>query len=156
MSPHIPARTFHLLGNLITFRAWPKDTGDAFALTEILTAPGAGAPPNHHVEEESFLVMEGEVEFVIDGEARRCVPGDFVKIPVDKVHAFTNVGAAPSRMVNLTLPGHDHAGFFSTAGEELPAGTTEFPAMTPPDVPRLLAIAASNNIHILPPPDAGE
>ena len=149
----VSQNTFHLLGSLITFRAVPANTNGKFALAEIVTATGAGAPPNHHVEEEWFLVLEGEVEFVIEGKMRRCIAGDFVTIPTDKAHAFTNVGEGPSRMINITSPGDDHVGFFSQAGEALPLGTTEFPPMMPPDLPRLAGIAAENNMHFLPPPN---
>ena len=62
-------RIYHLLGNLLTFHAFPSETGDRCTIVEIKTAPGAGAPPNHHAgEDESFYVLDGEFEFFLNGE----------------------------------------------------------------------------------------
>lgn len=59
MTQSKPVETVHVLGNLLTFRAYPEDTGEHFALIECLTAPGAGAPPNRHAEDESFWFSVG-------------------------------------------------------------------------------------------------
>ena len=72
-------RIYHLLGNLLTFHAFPSETGDRYTMVEIKTAPGAGAPPNHHAgEDESFFVLDGQFAFFIDGQTIYAVAGDFV------------------------------------------------------------------------------
>jgi quercetin dioxygenase-like cupin family protein len=142
--------TIHLLGNILTFRAMPDETG-AFALTDCRTAPGAGAPPNRHVEDEAFLVLEGRVEIVINGAAQVHGPGAFVKIPNNAVHTFTNVGDTPSRMLIVNWPGHDHVRFFRAAGERLASATADFPPMVPPDVPRLVGLGAESRMEFVAP-----
>lgn len=148
------AKTVHLLGNLLTFRALPEDSG-AFALMECCTAPGAGAPPNRHIEDEGFLVLEGQVEFIIGGERQVHGPGTFVKIPNNAVHAFTNVGATPSRMLILNWPGHDHVRFFRAAGDPVAPETRDFPEQAPPDVPKLIELGAKSHMEFLAPDGAG-
>jgi quercetin dioxygenase-like cupin family protein len=149
------AETVHLLGNLLTFHAFPDDTR-AFALIECRTAPGAGAPPNRHVEDEGFLVLEGQVEIAIEGERQVHAAGAFVKIPNNAVHAFTNVGDTPSRMLILNWPGHDHVRFFRAAGDPVAPETRGFPEMAPPDVPKLTELAAESRIEFVAPDGAGE
>ncbi len=146
-------RTYHLLGNLLTFHAFPSETGDRYTLVEIKTAPGAGAPPNHHAgEDECFFVLEGQFEFLVDGQTISATAGDFVKIPDGAVHAFTCTGDRPGRLIGINAPGLMHDIFFTQAGEAMPDGTTEVPAPDgPPDIPAIMAVANKAGMTILPP-----
>ncbi|WP_171241452.1 cupin domain-containing protein [Ruegeria sp. HKCCA5491] len=149
-------RIYHLLGNLLTFHAFPAETGDRYTIVEIKTAPGAGAPPNHHAgEDESFFVLDGEFEFLVDGETIKVSGGDFVKVPDGAVHAFTCTSAQPGRLLCVNSPGAMHDTFFTQAGEAMPDGTTEIPVMdAPPDIPAIMAVATSAGMTILAPADA--
>ncbi|MEM8728680.1 MAG: cupin domain-containing protein [Pseudomonadota bacterium] len=149
-------RIYHLLGNLLTFHAFPSETGDRYTLVEIKTAPGAGAPPNHHAgEDESFFVLDGEFEFLINDQTITARAGDFVKIPDGAVHAFTCSGDAPGRMICVNAPGLMHDTFFTQAGETMPDGTTDIPAPDgPPDIPAIMAVATKAGMTILAPEGA--
>ena len=53
--------------DLYTFKAVGEETGEAYALCEVIVAPQGGTPPHRHSREnESFYVQEGEVEFQLD------------------------------------------------------------------------------------------
>ena len=149
-------RIYHLLGNLLTFHAFPADTGGRYTIVEIKTAPGAGAPPNHHAgEDESFFVLDGEFEFFVDGQTRTARGGDFVKVPEGAVHAFTCTGQTPGRLLCINAPGAMHDTFFTEAGEAMPDGTTEVPAPDgPPDIPAIMAVADKVGMTILTPDEA--
>ncbi|WP_171104001.1 cupin domain-containing protein [Ruegeria sp. HKCCD7255] len=149
-------RIYHLLGNLLTFHAFPADTGDRYTIVEIKTAPGAGAPPNHHAgEDESFFVLEGEFEFFVNGETRGVRGGDFVKVPEGAVHAFTCTGETPGRLLCINSPGAMHDTFFTEAGEAMPDGTAEVPKPDgPPDIPAIMAVADKVGMTILTPNEA--
>ena len=143
--------TVHLLGNLLTFRATTGTTGGAFSLVECQTAPGQRSPPHLQPHDlEAFYVLEGEYEFTLGGEAQTHGPGGFVLVPKDVPHHFRNPGKAPARMLILNTPGGLHEGFFRDAGEPARPDNA-FPPMAPPDVPRLMGIAAQYGIEILPP-----
>ncbi len=146
-------RKYHLLGNLLTFHAFPAETGNRCTIVEIKTAPGAGAPPNHHAgEDESFYVLEGEFEFFLNGETKIVSIGDFVKVPDGAVHAFTCVGQSPGRLLCINAPGEMHDTFFTEAGEVMPDGTTDIPAPDgPPDIPAIMAVAEKAGMTILAP-----
>jgi mannose-6-phosphate isomerase-like protein (cupin superfamily) len=56
----------------------------------------------HHVD--SFYVLEGELEFTVDGETIRVPAGTFVAAPLNVVHSFTNPGPARARFLNIHAP----------------------------------------------------
>jgi len=116
---------------------------------EILTAPGAVAPPHKHPD---FFVLDGQFEFDLDGKKLDVETGDFVKIPDGRVHAFKCVGDKPGRLLNVTSPGTMHDVFFTKAGDPVLDGTVEFPvADGPPDLDRIMTIADRIGLTILEP-----
>ena len=151
-----PARTYHFLGNIIRFLAFPEETGGRCAILEFLVAPVAGAPPNKHAgEDESFYVLEGTFDFMLEGEIIPAGPGDFVKIPLGAVHAFTCTSPTPGRLLGIDAPGTMHKQFFTEAGETVPGGTTTFPAPDgPPDIAGIVALAAKAGMEVVVPEGA--
>ncbi|MCB1882380.1 MAG: cupin domain-containing protein [Geminicoccaceae bacterium] len=142
---------YHLLGILLRFLARPAN-GKGYCLVELLVAPGAGPPPNRHPsDDEAFYVLDGAFDFMVDGATRRVGRGDFVQVPNGAVHAFTNAGPAPGRLLVINAPGHAHVGFFSQAGEPMPKGTRDLPPPSgePPDIPRLVEIGRRNGLEFL-------
>lgn len=144
----------HFLGNLLTFRARSADTGGALSIVESWSAPGAGAPPHLQQDTETFLVLEGQFEFMLDGETRISGPGECVHVSPGMVHAFRNPCATPSRMLIINTPGGMHEGFFLAVGDQVAPDATDFPPMGPPDIAFISESAAQYGITILPPPGA--
>lgn len=147
----VPSKTLHFLGNLLTFRARSAQTGGSFSLAECLTAPGAGSPPHTQRDEEAFLVIEGQFEFMLDGKTRLCGPGDFVHVAPHTPHAFRNPGDSPAKMLIINLPGGFHEGFFDAVGDVVDSATTSFPPMSPPDIAMIAAAASRYGIELLAP-----
>jgi quercetin dioxygenase-like cupin family protein len=80
---HIPAgegESVWVVGERVTFKATSQDTGGAFSLTEEMWPPQVGPPPHiHHTQDETFYVLEGEMEFVTEGRTTtRATAGSFV------------------------------------------------------------------------------
>jgi quercetin dioxygenase-like cupin family protein len=64
-----------------------------------------GVDPHTHDDlVDAFLVLEGEVEFVVSGEVRRAGAGSFLAAPPGARHGFSNPGPAPLRVLNLHAP----------------------------------------------------
>jgi thiamine-phosphate pyrophosphorylase len=62
-----------------------------------------GAGPHLHLRHaDCFHVLEGELEFRVDGETIRATAGTTVAVPPGVVHAFTSV--KPSRFLNVHAP----------------------------------------------------
>jgi quercetin dioxygenase-like cupin family protein len=66
------------------------------------TGPG---PHIHREHVDAFYVLEGELEFALDGETVRAPAGTFVAATPGVVHTFTNAADAPVRFLNLHAPG---------------------------------------------------
>jgi transcriptional regulator with XRE-family HTH domain len=67
--------------------------------------PGAssGAHAMEHPGEELVFVLEGSLEFDVDGEAYRLAEGDSVHFRTDRPHRWKNPGKRPARAVWMAL-----------------------------------------------------
>ena len=67
--------------------------------------PGCAAPLHiHHREDETFIVLEGEIEFTIGGQKIDAGPGSIVFGPRGVPHSYV-VRKGPSRTLFLFTPG---------------------------------------------------
>ena len=147
--------TFHLLGNIIRMFSPSTANGGAFSMAEFITRPSCGSPPNRHPgENESFYVLTGQDEFIVNGEPQVLGPGGFIRVPDGAPHQFTNCGEADATMLVINRPGQVHDSFFAEAGEPLPSGSKRFPppSSTPPGMARIRAIAIRCGIEFVPKP----
>ncbi|NDV02039.1 cupin domain-containing protein [Pseudoroseicyclus tamaricis] len=149
-------RRYETLGILMTFHAFPDEVMGKFCLIEAVVPPGLGAPPNTHAgETESFVVLEGEVDFMIEGEVTRAGAGESVIIPDGAAHAFSAVGESPARLMILNAPGQMHERFFTELGVPVTDDRQEpAPMDGPPDVARVVAVAQEAGMTILVPAEA--
>jgi quercetin dioxygenase-like cupin family protein len=137
------------LGALTFVKATGESTRGAFGLIEQLFAPGFATPYHvHHLEDEAFYVLEGEVAFVLDGKWFKTGPGAYVYGPREIPHGFRVEGATPARILVWCTP----AGFerFIVEMSE-PASYRALPPPAPPDMAKLTALAAKYRIDIMGP-----
>lgn len=143
LKPHVSpadAEPTFFLGLPTVLRATSQNTGGAFGLIDHLTMPPGFASPyhTHRLEDEAFYVVDGRVAFVCDGEWVVGGPGTYVFGPRGIAHGFVVLGDAPARMLLLCSPG----GFEQFVLE------LSVPAPAPPDMAKLMAVAASYQIDI--------
>jgi quercetin dioxygenase-like cupin family protein len=67
--------------------------------------PGALANPHDHPFEESYFMLEGEVDVVADGDRYRLRPGDAFWTGTGCVHAFYETQGRPVRWLETSAPG---------------------------------------------------
>lgn len=131
-----------VLGDRQTVKISGAETGGAFALIENVNPPGTGIPPHvHHREDEAFYVLEGRVEFTVEGEAHEVEAGAVVFLPRGTAHGFRVVGDRPARMLILLAPAGLEAYFRRLAALE-----------GPPEPDALAALSEPFGIEFLPPP----
>lgn len=141
-----------LLGDLYTFKAVSETTDGAFAVWETTSPPEGGPPPHlHYREDESFYILEGEMEFMIGEDVIRAGSGSFIHVPKGTMHTFKNVGTASARFLVTVVPGGFEK-FFVEAGEPATDKTRPPVQEGPPDVEKLVATAARYDCEIPPPP----
>lgn len=137
---------------LMDVKATSEETGGALTVIDTWLTPDANPPMHiHRDEDEAFLMLSGEIEFFLaDKPGRLARPGDFIFGPRGVPHRF-EVHTPDARVLVLGTPGGAE-NFFRAMGE--PAAAATLPVPQPPNVERVVSIAAAHNIEILPPPPA--
>ena len=141
-------------GGTVGILATGADTDERYAIVEQHLPAGTATPLHAHLEdEESFVVLTGEVVYQVGDDApARVGTGGFIHVPAGVPHAFRVTDAGDARLLNITTPGHER--FVRAAGD--PAESDGFPPAGPPDMPRVLKAAEEFGTAILgPPPELG-
>jgi quercetin dioxygenase-like cupin family protein len=142
LQPHVSTRNeppIHFLGLPTLLRATAQTTGGAFGLVEQVLPPGFASPYHtHRLEDEAFYVVEGEMAFVCNGKWTSATAATFVFGPRNIAHGFKVLGDTPARLLLLCTPG----GF-----EQFVLDMSD-PAPAPPDMAKLMAVAATYQIDI--------
>lgn len=120
------------------------DTGGQFLFAEVTVQPGGGPPYHmHEREDELFYVLEGEIEFVIDGKSTIAGPGTTVFGARNIPHRFVGSGNVPARMLAL-VTGSNFEAFYVEMERRMAEG--ELTEAT------LAEFAETYGIHFLPEP----
>jgi quercetin dioxygenase-like cupin family protein len=84
-------------GDSYRFLVTGAESGGAYFAMEATVPSGGGPPPHiHRNEDETFYVLEGEVEFLLGDRIVTGGAGDFVNVPRGTVHRFPTP-ARPAR-----------------------------------------------------------
>lgn len=85
-------------------------SGD-FDMVEGTTFPNVPGPPPHHHEKlsETFFVLEGSMEFIVNNEIILVAQGESIDLPPNTLHTFRNPEQTPCRWLNI----HSPKGFLS-------------------------------------------
>ncbi len=119
-------------------------TGGAIGIFESVSGPGGGPPRHvHEAEDETFVVMSGQLEVWIDGHSRICGPDEAAFVPRGTPHAFRVVGAEPSRHLTIVTPG----GFERFFDVMVDRGLA-----IPQDMPAITAVAQTFHLRFTGPP----
>ena len=139
------------LGALVRVRAGGSATGGSLAILEHHGERGYNSPLHRHdADEETFLVLEGELRVEVGDEVRTAGAGAVAFLPRQLPHAFV-VTSPQARFLTLHAP----AGFERfTLEAGTPAVSTDVPPLAelPPDPAALASMARSYGIEILGPP----
>ncbi len=132
------------LGLPTAIRAAGANTNGAFGLIEHWNMPPGFATPyhTHHLEDESFYVIEGELAIICDGKWMKAGPGDYVFGPREIPHGLKVIREA--KMLLWAAPA-GFEDFIMELGEPHPDFSTPPPE---PDIKRLVAVAAKYKIDI--------
>jgi quercetin dioxygenase-like cupin family protein len=137
-------------GGVWTMKATSEETEGAFMLIEDRMQKGKTTPLHVHPhEDETFIVLEGEILVHVDGSEHRVGAGGIAVVPRATRHAFL-VTSEMARILALQTPGSGEV-FYRDASEP---STDETDAERPADFGRLRAAAERNPscIQILGPP----
>ena len=114
-----------LVGATYTITIAGKDTNGRFCVIDMHVPPGGGPPPHRHEFEETFILLDGEIQVTFRGQKSTLRAGDTVNVPSNAPHQFRNESSEPVRMICICSPaGNDE--FFLEVG--VPVATRTSPA----------------------------
>ena len=85
----------------------PREHPEEVLVTHIFVSPGGrvAAPHSHRTLTERFLVLEGQVGFLIDGREAVLSAGESATVPPGTVHDWWQVGEAEAQVLVEVDPG---------------------------------------------------
>ena len=131
----------HYMAHTFSFLATGKDTDNAFAPIHCFFRKCFMAPPHYHkLEDESFYVLEGEMEFHVGDKKFSAGAGQFVVLPKNVPHYFNLITETAKALLLITPAGFET--FFKEFG--VPAQTLDLPPI-PTSNPRKEMFEAMHN-----------
>ena len=126
-----------------------EETGGRHTIMEAVIPPGGGPPPHvHHREDETFLVLTGEITIYLDGKPQRLTAGQSLFAPRDIPHYFRNTGSEDARMLEIAMPAGIER-FFEVVCHEMPGLDSRPTKPTAEDIARMRSLAPQYGIDIL-------
>lgn len=122
-------RHIGLAGDTYTILLGGAETAGRFCLIDMHVPPGGGPAPHRHDFEETFILLEGEMEANFRGEKRTVKAGETVNIPANAPHQFHNSSNKPVRMLCICAPAGQEE-FFLQMGVPVDGPTTAPPPPT--------------------------
>jgi quercetin dioxygenase-like cupin family protein len=142
------------MGGRMTILLSGDDTAGALNVIDQQLPAGLATPL--HVQphdDETFVLLEGEIELWVEGETRTAAAGEAVFVARGTQHAFRVVSDG-AHLISFGSPaGHER--FFALGGT--PATDGSAPPDGPLDMGRMAQAAAAARVELLgPPPFAGQ
>ena len=122
--PHIG-----LVGDTYTITVDGVETAGRFCVIDMHIPPGGGPPPHRHDFEETFLLLEGEMEATFRGTKQIVRAGETIHIPANAPHSFHNISAASTRLLCVCSPACQED-FFKEVGVPVATRTTPPPKLS--------------------------
>lgn len=119
------ASLLHLgvVGDTYTVLLSGENTDGRFCLIDMLIPPGGGPAPHRHDFEETFVVLEGQIETTFRGQKLTLKLGETLNIPANAPHEFHNVSNQTARVLGLCAPSGQEE-FLAQIGVALPTRTS--------------------------------
>jgi quercetin dioxygenase-like cupin family protein len=93
-----------VVGDTYTVLLGGEQTNGRYCLIDMYVPPGGGPPHHRHDFEESFTVLEGEIEATFRGVQQTVRAGETIHIPANAPHFFVNAGTKPARLLCICSP----------------------------------------------------
>jgi quercetin dioxygenase-like cupin family protein len=75
--------------------------GSSVSFFVVRNRPGDGADKHRHPYDETFVVLVGDIEVIVDDEPRMLAAGTIAVVPAGAWHEFKNRSHDTSLMVNI-------------------------------------------------------
>ena len=118
-----------LVGDTYTVTVTGEETAGRFSVVDMYVPPGGGPGPHRHDFEETFIVLEGEIEATFRGKKTTVKAGETVNIPANAPHQFHNASREHARLICICSPAGNEK-FFEEVGVRVATRTTAPPRVS--------------------------
>ena len=115
-----------VVGDTYTITVTGEHTDGRFCVIDMHIPPEGGPPPHRHDFEETFILLEGEMEATFRGKKSIVRAGDTLNIPANAPHQFHNTSTEPVRLLCICSPAGQEK-FFMEIGVPVATRTTPPP-----------------------------
>jgi quercetin dioxygenase-like cupin family protein len=126
-APHIG-----IVGNTYTMLLTGAQTAGRYCLIDMHIPPGGGPPPHRHDFEESFTLLNGELQATFRGQTITVRAGETLHIPANAPHQFRNVSSEAVRLLCICSPAGQE-NMFLELGVPVANRTTPPPPLSEPE-----------------------
>ncbi len=140
-----------MVGDTYRVLATGEQTGQAFAAIDMLIPQGGGPGPHAHADiQETFYVIDGEIEVTSEAGSYTANQGSYVVIPKGGiVHQFKNKQEKPAHLLCVVVPSGLEQ-MFLEAGVPVAAGKF-LPPPDPSALGKIKTIAEKYGQELYPP-----
>ena len=117
-----------VVGDTYTILLGGKDTADRFCLIDMNVPPGGGPPPHRHDFEETFTLLDGELNFIFREANQVLHAGETINVPANASRQFQDTSSEPARMLCICSPAGQEE-FFLEVGVPVATRTTPPPKL---------------------------
>ena len=134
-------KPLNVLGMPLTMLCEASETNGNWSLFEEEVPLGMGPPAHRHDWDEAYYILDGQVDFVIDGETISSARGDFNHLPRGTVHGFKGASESAARVLIFASPAHGSE-FFHELSEQV--------RTVPNDLTKIPEIGRQHGIEFMP------
>ena len=123
-------------GDTYTILVTGDESGGRYSLIDMHISADAGPPQHRHDFDESFTLLEGELEFTVRGKPYVIRAGSTITVPSNAPHFFRNKSGKAARALCVCVPpGLDE--FFMALGVPVGSRTALAPVKTEAEMEEL-------------------
>ena len=161
------SNSFNYMGVIHSWLVNDSETEGSFMMNRFQARPGSEPPAHvHHFEHEIFHVLEGEIEFYVEGAQQSFLakPGSTMHLPRGKAHVliFRTPYVCSLAMLHA-VSGHQTAQAFlksmstgPATSMELPETAPEYATMNPEEMQKTFKLAEEHGFTFLTPDETAK
>ena len=138
--------SYWYIGHLMSLLVTSRETEGRYAMLRATERRGLEPPPHTHTkEDETFLILEGEVVYTVGNQNFHAKQGDAMFLPKNIQHSFKIQTEKLETLILLTPGGLEN--YFVEMSK--PAEKLELPPLPtgPPDIAKLIATASKYGVQ---------
>ncbi|MHA4808059.1 cupin domain-containing protein [Flavitalea flava] len=146
-------QTVSVVGDTYRILMTGKETGGAYAAIDMLIPPNGGPGPHAHADfQESFYIIDGEIEVKSEEGTYIAKKGSFVSIPKGGVvHCFKNKTDQITHLLCLVAPSGLEEFFLEIGQPVAPGSFLAPPPMDEEAIKKILPVVEKFGMKLFPP-----